>query len=52
MRTEKKARKLKELFVQGLVRIQGGTQARLVDDKCSEITTLACGAEGPKCSVC
>ncbi len=52
MDTEKKAKKVKELFVEDLARIQGGTQTQVAKDKCPEITTLACGEEGPKCSAC
>jgi hypothetical protein len=53
MSTEKKTKKVKELFVQDLAHIQGGTQTDVVArQKCPEITTLACGEEGPKCSKC
>jgi molybdopterin biosynthesis enzyme MoaB len=47
---EKKAKKLKELFVQDLARIQGGTGVAK-KPKCPEVTTLACGEEGT-CSGC
>ncbi|HZI12061.1 MAG TPA: hypothetical protein VE153_16870 [Myxococcus sp.] len=52
MSTEKKTKKVKELFVQDLTHIQGGTQVEGAKQRCPEITTLACGEEGPKCSAC
>jgi hypothetical protein len=53
MSTEKKAKKVKELFVQDLANLQGGAKPQPgKDPKCPEITTLACGEEGPKCSGC
>ncbi len=52
MEKEKKAKKLKELFVQDLARIQGGTGVTAQTKPCPEITTLACNEEGPICSGC
>ncbi|MFP2933722.1 hypothetical protein ACLESO_53025 [Pyxidicoccus sp. 3LG] len=53
MSTEKKARKVKELFVQDLARIQGGDGNKPPEpDKCPEFTTLACGEEPNGCSGC
>ena len=49
---EKKVKKIKELFVQDLARIQGGTGMPLVDPKCPDFTTLACGEEARGCSGC
>jgi hypothetical protein len=46
---EKKVKKIKELFVQDLARIQGGTGPVVRTDGCPQITTLACGEESPKC---
>ncbi len=51
MSTEKKTKKVKELFVQDLAHIQGGTSADK-KPKCPEITTLACGEEPNGCSGC
>jgi hypothetical protein len=51
---EKKVRKIRELFVQQLARIQGGKgRPPGVPPKpqCPEVTTLACGEE-PGCSGC
>jgi len=48
---EKKLKKIKELFVQDLARVEGGTGA-VRGDKCPEITTFACGEEPPGCSAC
>ncbi|QRK05012.1 hypothetical protein JQX13_33025 [Archangium violaceum] len=48
---EKKAKKIKELFVQDLARIEGGNGATK-DPKCPEFTTLACGEEPGGCSDC
>ena len=48
MENEKKAKKVKELFVQDLARIQGGKGTTQVMN-CPEITTLACGEERPGC---
>jgi len=45
---EKKVKKIKELFVQDLARIQGGTGSVALTG-CPEITTLACGEERPGC---
>lgn len=52
MSTEKKVKKVKELFVQDLVRIQGGQGKPPKPPKCPEITTLACGEEPDGCSAC
>ena len=50
---EKKVKKIKELFVQELARIEGGTRGPVAQpDKCPEITTFACGEEPPGCSAC
>jgi hypothetical protein len=48
---EKKVKKIKELFVQDLARIEGGA-GPVQDKKCPEITTFACGEEPPGCSAC
>jgi len=48
---EKKVKKIKELFVQDLARIEGGTGA-VKKDKCPEITTFACEEEPPGCQAC
>jgi hypothetical protein len=50
---EKKVKKIKDLFVQDLARIEGGTGAAPPSQRpnCPEITTLACGEE-PGCSSC
>ncbi|HYO64684.1 MAG TPA: hypothetical protein VEU33_01270 [Archangium sp.] len=47
---EKKVKKIKELFVQDLARIQGGQKGP--KPKCPEMTTLACGEEAYGCSGC
>jgi hypothetical protein len=52
MSTEKKAKKVKELFVQDLARVQGGSAQKDKPPKCPEITTLACGEEPNGCSGC
>jgi hypothetical protein len=53
MSTEKKAPKVKELFVQDLARVQGGSgQRKDKPPKCPEFTTLACGEEPNGCSGC
>jgi hypothetical protein len=49
MANEKKAKKIKELFVQDLVRIQGGKGTTQLMGGCPEITTTACGEERPGC---
>jgi len=50
---QKKAqKKVKELFVQDLARIQGGKNVALTDPKCPEITTYACGEEPVGCLAC
>lgn len=49
---EKKVKKIKELFVQDLARIQGGTGTSVLPRPCPEITTLACGEEPAGCSGC
>jgi hypothetical protein len=46
---EKKVKKIKELFVQDLARIQGGTGPVALTPNCPEVTTLACGEERPGC---
>ena len=46
---KKKVKKIKELFVQDLARIQGGTGTTELGPKCPEITTYACGEEPPGC---
>ena len=48
-KNEKKVKKIKELFVQDLARIQGGTGVAAPRTNCPEITTLACGEERPGC---
>jgi hypothetical protein len=50
-------KQIKQLFVQDLVKVQGGVQGeqkKLMGDKCPEITTLACGGveESFKCVGC
>jgi hypothetical protein len=49
MEKEKKVKKIRELFVQDLARIQGGTGVTPQQTKCPEVTTLACGEERPGC---
>ncbi|WP_257458065.1 hypothetical protein [Archangium lipolyticum] len=51
---EKKVKKIKELFVQDLARIEGGTGAAPPSAKpqCPDITTFACGEEPPGCQAC
>jgi hypothetical protein len=51
MQPEKKQKKIKELFVQDLARIQGGKNQELTPN-CPELTTLACGEEPRQCSGC
>jgi hypothetical protein len=51
MKDEKKEKKIKELFVQDLARIEGGKNAEK-PPRCPEITTLACGEEPNGCSGC
>ena len=51
VKTQKKEKKLKELFVQDLARLQGGSNEQK-PPKCPEITTLACGEEPVGCSGC
>ena len=48
---EKKVKKIKELFVQDLARIQGGSGTTL-KPHCPDITTYACGEEPPGCLAC
>ncbi|AKJ02155.1 hypothetical protein ATI61_108456 [Archangium gephyra] len=48
---EKKVKKIKELFVQDLARIEGGA-GPVQDKKCPDITTYACGEEPPGCLAC
>ncbi|MCY1019029.1 hypothetical protein [Pyxidicoccus sp. MSG2] len=54
MSTDKKVKKVKELFVQDLARIHGGAGQPQKDKapKCPEFTTLACGEEPDGCSGC
>ncbi|WP_163991985.1 hypothetical protein [Pyxidicoccus caerfyrddinensis] len=54
MSTDKKLKKVKELFVQDLARIHGGAGQPQKDKppKCPEFTTLACGEEPNGCSGC
>jgi hypothetical protein len=49
---KKKVKKIKELFVQDLARIQGGTCVVARPNHCPEITTFACGEEPPGCQAC
>jgi hypothetical protein len=51
---EKKVKRIKELFVQDLARIQGGTgtTSSPLKPHCPEITTFACGEEPVGCSGC
>jgi hypothetical protein len=49
---EKKVKKIKELFVQDLARIQGGTGVVARPKHCPEITTFACGEEPLGCQAC
>jgi hypothetical protein len=51
MHPEKKKKKIKELFVQDLARIQGGKNQELTPN-CPEVTTFACGEEPRQCSGC
>lgn len=48
---EKKVKKIKELFVQDLARIEGG-KGPVQAKGCPEITTFACGEEPPGCQAC
>jgi hypothetical protein len=48
---QKQPKKIKSLFVQDLVRVQGGTTAQ-VHMPCPQYTTLACGEEPNGCSGC
>ncbi|HEX5746906.1 MAG TPA: hypothetical protein VFZ09_11735 [Archangium sp.] len=48
---EKKVKKIKELFVQDLARIEGGAGAEK-GPKCPDITTYACGEEPVGCLAC
>jgi hypothetical protein len=50
MQPEKK-KKIKELFVQDLARIQGG-KSQVLPPNCPELTTLACGEEPRACGGC
>lgn len=52
MSTDNKSKKVKELFVQDLARIQGGQTKPPKPPKCPDITTLACGEEADGCSGC
>lgn len=47
----KKVKKIKELFVEDLARIQGG-QSAPKKPRCPQYTTLACGEEANGCSGC
>jgi hypothetical protein len=51
MQPEKKKKKIKELFVQDLARIQGG-KSQVLPPNCPELTTLACGEEPRACGGC
>jgi hypothetical protein len=46
---QKQVKKIKDLFVQDLARIQGGNGVPLAGNHCPEVTTLACGEERPGC---
>jgi hypothetical protein len=48
----KPKKKLKELFVTDLARIQGGQGTKTKPPKCPDFTTLACGEEPHGCSGC
>lgn len=51
-KTETRAKKIRELFVQDLARIEGGsgpTGKKSLKVDCPEFTTLSCGEEGPDC---
>ncbi|MFP2912326.1 hypothetical protein ACLESD_46350 [Pyxidicoccus sp. 3LFB2] len=53
MSTEKKIKKVKELFVQDLARFRGGEdKPPPKPPKCPEYTTQACGEEPNDCSAC
>lgn len=52
MSAEKKPKKIKELFVQDLARVQGGKDHGQKKPKCPEITTFACGEEPVGCQAC
>jgi len=52
MSAEKQPKRIKELFVQDLARVQGGKGTQQKPPKCPEITTLACGEEPNGCSGC
>jgi hypothetical protein len=50
---ENKTKKVKELFVQDLAKVQGGQNTQPQQSlKCPQITTLACGEEPRGCSGC
>ena len=49
---EKKVKKIKELFVQDLARIQGGTGVAAQPHHCPQVTTFACGEEPVGCQAC
>ena len=53
---KKQGKKIKELFVKDLARIEGGSGAATrkgpEGPDCPDFTTLACGEEPPECSGC
>lgn len=50
---EKKVKKIKELFVQDLARIQGGTGVTAQQQQgCPEVTSFVCGEEPVHCIGC
>ncbi|WP_437668852.1 hypothetical protein [Sorangium sp. So ce131] len=51
VKVEKKVKKIKELFVQDLARIQGG-ETQQARPNCPKYTTQACGEEAGGCSGC
>lgn len=46
----KEAPRMRELFMEELVEVQGGSEPELLP--CPEITSLACGEEQFPCSLC
>jgi hypothetical protein len=49
---ENKAKKIKQLFVQDLAKVQGGKAELKKDPKCPDFTSLMCGEEQHGCSGC
>ncbi len=53
---EEKGKKIKELFVKDLARIEGGSGVSSrkgpAEPDCPDFTTLACGEEPPECAGC